>query len=84
MEPIHNTSQRNPYLWKQAKARVGFRIHLRAFLIINGGLWLIWAFTAFVVRSTEHTGTFFPLAYFPDDRLGHWLTVALCQRIPQG
>lgn len=65
METIHTAPQRDPYLWKQAKARVGFRIHLRSFLIINAGLWLIWTFTAFAVRSSDHPGTLFPWPIFP-------------------
>ncbi|AKD55999.1 2TM domain-containing protein [Spirosoma radiotolerans] len=80
METIHNTPQRDPYLWKQAKARVGFRIHLRTFLIINSGLWLIWAFTAFAVQSDGHSGTVFPWPIFPMIGWGiglvsHYLTV---------
>ena len=48
MEPTQQTlAERNPYLWKQAKARVGFKMHLRAYLIVNAGLWLIWAFSTF-------------------------------------
>jgi len=43
---------RDPFLWKQAKARVGFRIHLRTYLIINAGLWLIWAISSFSFQST--------------------------------
>lgn len=38
---------RDPFLWKQAKARVGFRLHLRAYLIVNLGLWLLWALIQF-------------------------------------
>ncbi|GAB3726051.1 2TM domain-containing protein [Spirosoma lituiforme] len=64
METIHHAPQRDPYLWKQAKARVGFRIHLRSFLIVNGGLWLVWAFTAFAVHSAGHAGTLFPWPVF--------------------
>ena len=55
---------RDPYLWKQAKARVGFRMHLRSYLIVNTGLWLIWAFTNFAVRSDTHGGSVFPWPIF--------------------
>ncbi|WP_460939511.1 2TM domain-containing protein [Spirosoma humi] len=65
MAPIHSAPQRDPSLWKQAKARVGFRIHLHSFLISNAGLWLIWAFTTFAVRSTNHAGLLFPWPIFP-------------------
>lgn len=47
METIQHTTDRDPYLWKQAKARVGFRMHLRSYLIVNTGLWLIWAVSSF-------------------------------------
>lgn len=33
---------RDSFLWKQAKERVGFKMHLRSFGIINFGLWLIY------------------------------------------
>ncbi len=65
METTENTPQRDPYLWKQAKARVGFRIHLQSYLIINGGLWLIWAFSNFIVNNLDHAGTLFPWPIFP-------------------
>lgn len=81
METNENTLQRDPYLWKQAKARVGFRIHLQAYLIINGGLWLIWAFSNFVINNTTgRSGTLFPWPIFPMLGWGiglasHYLTV---------
>ena len=57
-------SQHDPYLLKQAKARVGFRMHLRSYLIINSGLWLIWALTTFAIgRSTDYVP--FPWPLFP-------------------
>lgn len=33
---------RDPHLWKQAQERVGFLMHLRSYLIVNAGLWLIY------------------------------------------
>ncbi|GAB3756042.1 2TM domain-containing protein [Spirosoma pomorum] len=51
-------TQHNPDLWKQAKERVGFRMHLRTYLIITIGLWLIWAVTLFALP-------FRPRFYFP-------------------
>ncbi|GAB3016523.1 2TM domain-containing protein [Spirosoma pulveris] len=66
METNQPTPQRDPYLWKQAKARVGFRIHLRSYFVVNTGLWLIWAFSAFVINTTSgHAGTLFPWPIFP-------------------
>lgn len=44
-------SNYDPYLLKQAKARVGFKMHLRTYLFVNAGLWLIWAITAFSLRD---------------------------------
>jgi hypothetical protein len=51
-------TQHDPFLWKQAKERVGFRMHLRTYLIINAGLWLIWGITMFVLPNR-------PRFYFP-------------------
>lgn len=65
METIQTTPDRDPYLWKQAKARVGFRMHLRSYFIVNAGLWLIWAFTTFAFRADGHSGTIFPWPIFP-------------------
>lgn len=59
MEP-----QRDPHLWKQAKARVGFRMHLRSYLIINAGLWLIWAFSAFA-GDAQFNNQHVPWPLFP-------------------
>jgi len=33
---------RDPHLWKQAKSRAGFKMHLRTYLLVNGLLWLLW------------------------------------------
>lgn len=66
METLPVTSERDPYLWKQAKARVDFKMHLRTYLIVNAGLWLIWAVTAFFVqRSSDGETLLFPWPLFP-------------------
>ena len=39
------TTDRNPQLWQKAKARAKFQSHLVVYLIVNAGLWLLWAFT---------------------------------------
>ena len=65
MESNTTTPNRDPYLWKQAKARVGFRMHLTSYLIVNAGLWLIWAFTNFTMHSNGHFGFIFPWPIFP-------------------
>jgi hypothetical protein len=54
MEPTQSNPNRDPYLWKQAKARVAFKMHLRTYLIVNAGLWLIWALTSNFLRSSGH------------------------------
>lgn len=65
METTSATPNRDPYLWKQAKARVGFRMHLNSYLIVNAGLWLIWAATTFAFRADGHSGLIFPWPIFP-------------------
>jgi hypothetical protein len=57
-------SQRDPLLWKQAKARVGFQMHLRSYLTINAGLWLLWGLLAFFSRDSLTT-SLFPWPFFP-------------------
>lgn len=66
MEPPQITSNHDPILWKQAKARVGFKTHLRAYLIVNAGLWLIWALTtvSFKMLHQSNGGWFFPWPLF--------------------
>jgi hypothetical protein len=65
MEPTPTNSDRDPYLWRKAKARVGFKMHLRTYFIINAGLWLIWAVSNFAVRSSGHSSDLFPWPIFP-------------------
>lgn len=45
MTTSQTTLERDEFLWKQAKKRVGFKMHLRSYLIINTGLWLIYLLT---------------------------------------
>jgi hypothetical protein len=33
---------RNQFLWRKAKKRASFKIHLRTYLLVNSGLWLIY------------------------------------------
>ncbi len=58
------TSNRDPFLWKQAKARVGFTMHLRTYLIVNAGLWLIWALSSLAIGSSGHYRSVFPWPLF--------------------
>lgn len=62
MEPTQKPSERDPYLWKQARERVGFKMHLRTYLIVNAGLWLIWALSSYMSGSA---GYMFPWPIFP-------------------
>lgn len=36
---------KDPQLWHIARKRASFKSHLTTYLIVNGGLWLIWYFT---------------------------------------
>jgi len=46
MQPISpmSASLRDQRLWQIARARTKFQSHALVFLIINAGLWLLWAF----------------------------------------
>lgn len=55
---------KDPYLWKQAKERVGFKMHLRSYVIVNIGLWLIWAFTTGFRYGFDFNGAGFPWPLF--------------------
>jgi len=48
MQPLCPTSDtaRDQRLWQIAKARTKFQSHLVTYLLVNAGLWLLWAFTA--------------------------------------
>ena len=59
MESIQTSPERDPFLWRQAKARVGFRMHLRTYLIVNVGLWLLWAVISITARE-PHDGWLYP------------------------
>ena len=39
------TQNRNPELWQKAKARTKFQAHLVTYVLVNCGLWVIWALT---------------------------------------
>ncbi|GAB4024764.1 2TM domain-containing protein [Spirosoma gilvum] len=65
MESTQPNAEYDPYLWKQAKARAGFQMHLRSYLIINAGLWSIWIFSSFAIHSFTRFGYLFPWPIFP-------------------
>lgn len=57
--------QRDEFLWKQAKKRVGFKLHLRTFILVNGGLWLIYLATnAGSISNLNFSGLHFPWPLF--------------------
>ena len=39
------TLQRDPYLWQKAKARAKFQAHVVTYIVVNCGLWIVWALT---------------------------------------
>ena len=39
MQPL----TRDPYLWQMAKARTKFQSHLAVYVLVNAGLWAVWA-----------------------------------------
>ena len=41
MDPL----KRDPYLWQKAKARAKFQSSLVVYLVVNAGLWVVWALT---------------------------------------
>lgn len=65
MEMNSTSTARNPIVWKQAKARVGFQLHVRTYLITMGGLWLIWAFSNMAIGSLPPVKGLFPWPLFP-------------------
>ncbi|OIN57589.1 2TM domain-containing protein [Arsenicibacter rosenii] len=46
METQSTNLSHDPYIWRQAKARVGFKMHLRTYVIVLAGLWAIWLVTS--------------------------------------
>lgn len=38
---------RNEFIWRKAKKRASFKVHLSTYLVVNAGLWLLWAVTSF-------------------------------------
>jgi hypothetical protein len=46
--------QRDPQLWKMAKARASFKSHLYVYLFVNAGLWILWALGMGLGRGTHY------------------------------
>ena len=38
-------TSRNEFLWRKAKKRAGFKAHLRSYVLVIGGLWIIYGLT---------------------------------------
>jgi hypothetical protein len=53
---VNTPANYDAYLWEQAKKRVGFKQHLRSYLLINGAVWLI--FLTFTVLIDNRIGRF--------------------------
>ncbi|GAA4459997.1 hypothetical protein GCM10023189_34450 [Nibrella saemangeumensis] len=51
---------RDEFLWKKAKVRVGFKYHLRNYLIINAFLWLLWLVGKLLFTNAQWPGYRFP------------------------
>jgi hypothetical protein len=45
---------RDQRLWQIAKARTKFQSHLVTYLLVNAGLWLLWAFTTRPFEPRHH------------------------------
>ncbi|WP_031525994.1 2TM domain-containing protein [Dyadobacter crusticola] len=52
-------TQRDAVLWRKAKRRAAFKMHLRTYLIVNAGLWLL-----YLATSYPHLNVF-PWPIFP-------------------
>ena len=52
---------RNQALWRKAKRRVAFKLHLRTYMIVIGGLWLLYLLINY--NSLSNPG--FPWPIFP-------------------
>lgn len=39
--PSQSPANRDPHLWEQAENRVGFKQHLRSYLLVNAIVWII-------------------------------------------
>ena len=52
--PTDMESSRNSYLWKKAKNRAAFKIHLRAYLLVNLGLWAMYLLMNYQTDKVLH------------------------------
>ncbi|QRR01885.1 2TM domain-containing protein [Dyadobacter sandarakinus] len=42
---------RNEFLWRKARKRASFKMHLVTYAVVNGGLWLIFLLTTYPFTS---------------------------------
>ncbi|MCF0057041.1 2TM domain-containing protein [Dyadobacter sp. CY356] len=47
-------TSRNEFLWRKARKRAAFKRHLQNYLIVNAGLWVIYALTLFQPWGNQH------------------------------
>lgn len=45
MQPYGTPPGRDPALWRLARRRARFKAHLLTYLLVNAGLWVLWALT---------------------------------------
>ena len=45
MQPHGTPPGRDPALWRLARRRAHFKAHLVSYLLVNAGLWALWALT---------------------------------------
>ncbi|MFN8347876.1 MAG: 2TM domain-containing protein [Spirosomataceae bacterium] len=68
-------TQRDPQLWKMAKARAGFKGHLFVYLFINAGLWLIWGIGIVFDKGTNYPWPIWTTLGWGIGLLSHYLSV---------
>jgi cytochrome c oxidase assembly factor CtaG len=52
---------RDQRLWQVAKARTKFQGHLVTYLVVNAGLWLLWAVTTWPLERHSHSELPWPI-----------------------
>ena len=67
LRPASADATRDQRLWQIAKARTKFQGHLITYLVVNAGLWLLWAVTTLGLghHSYGHSGFELPWPIFP-------------------
>ncbi|MCE7069718.1 MULTISPECIES: 2TM domain-containing protein [Dyadobacter] len=66
---------RNEFIWRKAKKRASFKVHLSTYMVVNGGLWLLWAVTAFPHFGNDHMPwPIFPMLGWGIGLASHYIT----------